>query len=318
MTLTTRPKADKRPPEKASGIPRKARSKKRGNAGERTLRNTVIIVIGASLLVLTAYPIGLAFVGSFHYWNPLNGAFDFIGLENYTDLFSSGEFWSSLLRTGVFSIVVIFFRVALGLAIAVAIFSNLTRGKAIFRTIFYMPTVTPLVAVAYIWQMMYNPQTGAINTFFGLDINWLYDPNFALPSIIGMTIWKDFGYAVILFLAGLHSIPEDALEAASVDGANAWQRFWQITLPLLAPMTVFVVITSIISYLQAFVQVLVLTQGGPGASTQLISYLIYEKAFVKYDFGYASAAAFVLLIFTAILTLISFRLSTGRKNSLEG
>ena len=213
---------------------------------------------------------------------------------------------------------VIFFRVALGLAIAVAIFSNLTRGKAIFRTIFYMPTVTPLVAVAYIWQMMYNPQTGAINTFFGLDINWLYDPNFALPSIIGMTIWKDFGYAVILFLAGLHSIPEDALEAAAVDGANAWQRFWAITLPLLAPMTVFVVITSIISYLQAFVQVLVLTQGGPGTSTQLISYLIYEKAFVKYDFGYASAAAFVLLIFTALLTLISFRLSSGRKNSLEG
>ncbi|PYI65963.1 sugar ABC transporter permease [Arthrobacter livingstonensis] len=318
MTLTTRPKADKRPPEKNNVIPRKPRSRKRGNAGERTLRNTVIIVIGASLLLLTAYPIGLAFVGSFHYWNPLSGAFDFIGLENYTDLLSSGEFWSSLLRTGVFSVVVIFFRVALGLAIAVAIFSNLTRGKAIFRTIFYMPTVTPLVAVAYIWQMMYNPQTGAINTFFGLDINWLYDPNFALPSIIGMTIWKDFGYAVILFLAGLHSIPEDALEAASVDGANAWQRFWSITLPLLAPMTVFVVITSIISYLQAFVQVLVLTQGGPGTSTQLISYLIYEQAFVKYDFGYASAAAFVLLIFTALLTLISFRLSAGRKNSLEG
>lgn len=318
MTLTTRPKADTGTVGKSGGSSRQPHRKGRTHSGERALRNTVIIVVGASLLLLTAYPIGLAFVGSFHYWNPLSGAFDYVGLDNYTSLLMSGEFWGSMLRTGLFSAVVIFFRVALGLAIAVAIFSKLTRGKTLFRTIFYMPTVTPLVAVAYIWQMMYNPQTGAINTFFGLDINWLYDPHFALPSIMGMTIWKDFGYAVILFLAGLHSVPEDALEAASVDGASAWQRFWSITFPLLRPMTVFVVITSIISYLQAFVQVLVLTQGGPGTSTQLISYLIYDKAFVNYDFGYASAAAFILLIFTALLTLISFRLSAGRKNSMEG
>ncbi|PTT67101.1 carbohydrate ABC transporter permease [Arthrobacter sp. HMWF013] len=316
MTLSLRPRVSKAPPGGTPGI--STRRRVRTYPGERALRNTVIIIVAGSLLLLTAYPIGLAFVGSFHYWNPLNGAFDFVGLENYTTLLSSPDFWGSMIRTGFFSAVVIFFRVALGLAIAVAIFSQLTRGKAFFRTIFYMPTVTPLVAVAYVWQMMYNPQTGAINTFLGLDLNWLYDPQLALPSIMAMTIWKDFGYAVILFLAGLHSVPEDALEAASVDGAGAWQRFWRITFPLLAPMTVFVVITSIISYLQAFVQVLVLTKGGPGTATQLISYLIYDKAFVKYDFGYASAAAFVLLIVTALLTLISFRLSVGRKNSLEG
>jgi multiple sugar transport system permease protein len=316
MTLSLRPRVSKAP---QGGTPGTSPGRRvRTYPGERALRNTVIIIVAGSLLLLTAYPIGLAFVGSFHYWNPLNGAFDFVGLENYTTLLSSPDFWGSMIRTGFFSAVVIFFRVALGLAIAVAIFSKLTRGKTFFRTIFYMPTVTPLVAVAYVWQMMYNPQTGAINTFFGLDLNWLYDPQLALPSIMAMTIWKDFGYAVILFLAGLHSVPEDALEAASVDGAGAWQRFWRITFPLLAPMTVFVVITSIISYLQAFVQVLVLTKGGPGTATQLISYLIYDKAFVKYDFGYASAAAFVLLLFTALLTLISFRLSVGRKNSLEG
>ncbi len=316
MTLSLRPRVT-RAPQGDTPAPTPVR-RSRTYPGERTLRNTVIVIVAGSLLLLTAYPIGLAFVGSFHYWNPLNGAFDYVGLENYTTLLSSPDFWGSMIRTGLFSAVVIFFRVALGLAIAVAIFSKLTRGKTFFRTIFYMPTVTPLVAVAYVWQMMYNPQTGAINTFFGMDMNWLYDPQLALPSIMAMTIWKDFGYAVILFLAGLHSVPEDALEAASVDGAGAWQRFWRITFPLLAPMTVFVVITSIISYLQAFVQVLVLTKGGPGTATQLISYLIYDKAFVKYDFGYASAAAFVLLIFTALLTLISFRFSAGRKNSLEG
>lgn len=316
MTLSLRRNAPPAPAGNKRREPEKRRV--RTYPGERALRNAVIIVVAGSLLGLTAYPIGLAFVGSFHYWNPLVGAFDFVGLENYTTILSSADFWGAMLRTGGFSAVVIFFRVALGLAIALAIFSKVTRGKTFFRTIFYMPTVTPLVAVAYVWQMMYNPQTGAINTMFGLDLNWLYDPQLALPSIMAMTIWKDFGYAVILFLAGLHSVPEDALEAASVDGAGAWQRFWRITFPLLAPMTVFVVITSIISYLQAFVQVLVLTKGGPGTSTQLISYLIYDKAFLKYDFGYASAAAFILLVVTALLTLISFRLTAGRKNASEG
>ena len=280
------------------------------------MRLIVVTTIIVAILALVAWPILAALLGSLHDWN--NGTYRWVGLANYHRLFADPVFWTSSVNTVVFMAGAIIGRVVLGMALAYAIYSQVTRGKTFFRTIFYMPTVTPLVAVAYVWQMMYNPQTGAINTIFGLDLNWLYDPQLALPSIMAMTIWKDFGYAVILFLAGLHSVPEDALEAASVDGAGAWQRFWRITFPLLAPMTVFVVITSIISYLQAFVQVLVLTKGGPGTSTQLISYLIYDKAFLKYDFGYASAAAFILLVVTALLTLISFRLTAGRKNASEG
>lgn len=257
-------------------------------------------------LVLLVIPVGIALTGSFHNWNPLSGVFDPVGLDNYTRLFTDPRLARSTINTIVFGGIAIAARVVLGLMLALAIYAKVTRFKTFFRALFYMPTVTPLVAVAYVWKMMYDPQVGAINTLFGLDVNWLFDTKFALPSIIIMTIWKDFGYAVILFLAGLYSLPEDVMEAAQVDGAGAWTRFWTVTLPLLRPMTIFVVITSLISYLQSFIQVLVLTNGGPGYSTYLISYLIYDEAFVKYNFGYASALAFLLLIVIAALTAASF------------
>ncbi len=281
--------------------------------GERSLRMSVVVGIVVLNVLLLVIPIGIAFVGSFHQWNPLNGTFNYLGLDNYTQLLGDARFWTATANTGIFGVVVITLRVALGLALAYAVWSKMTRFKTFFRTLFYMPTVTPLVAVAYVWKLMYHPQVGAINSIFGFDVNWLFDSQFALPAIMLMTVWKDFGYAVILFLAGLYSLPEDALEAAGVDGASAWQRFRLIVLPLLRPMMLFVVVTSIISYLQAFVQVMVLTKGGPGTSTSIISYLVYEEAFVKYNFGYASAIAFVLLILTALLTLVSFKMSGGRK-----
>ncbi|WP_218961715.1 carbohydrate ABC transporter permease [Actinomyces ruminis] len=158
--------------------------------------------------------------------------------------------------------------------------------------------------------MMYNPQIGIFHSFLNIDINWLYNSHWALPAIMLMTVWKDFGYAVILFLSALHSLPEDALEAASVDGASSWKRFRHIIWPLLRPMTIFVVITSLISYAQAYVQILIMTQGGPGKSTFLISYIIFDEAFQQYDFGYASAIAFVLLVITAALTAMSFGLNS--------
>lgn len=278
-------------------------------ASEIWLRNLTVGVIMLTLVLLLLIPIGIAFVGSFHDWNPLNGRFDFTGIDNYTQLFADATFWRASANTLVFGVAAIVGRVVLGLAIAYALFSKLSRWKTFFRTIFYLPTVMPLVAVAFLWTLMYNPQFGAINTLFGLDINWLFDQRFSLLAIVIMTIWKDFGFAVILFLAGLYAIPEDVLEAASVDGAKAWQKFWHIVLPLLRPMLFFVIITSMIGYLQAFVQVLVMTNGGPGTSTQLISFMIYDQAFVKYNFGYASAIAFILLIITALLTAASWRMN---------
>jgi multiple sugar transport system permease protein len=288
-------------------------ARRKVHKGERSLRNTVVILVVVFNAVLLVYPISKAFAGSFHLWNPLNGTYEWLGLKNYTDLFTDAVFWKTALNTVVFGGVVILLRVTIGLALAYAIFSKLNRWKSFFRTIFYLPTVTPLVAVAYVWKLAYHPQIGAVDTYLGLNINWLYDSSFALPAIIAMTVWKDFGYAVILLLAGLYSMPEDALEASLVDGCTAWQRFRLVMLPLLRPMMIFVIVTSVIAYLQAYVQILVLTGGGPGKSTYLISFLIYDEAFVKYNFGYASAIAFVLLFFTAIMTFVSFQLSGGRK-----
>ena len=276
---------------------------------EILLRNITVTGMILFYTVFLLVPIGIAFAGSFHEWNPLSGIYRFNGIENYVSVFTSALFGKSMLNTLIFSVVVIFFRVGLGLAIAIAIYSNLIKHKSFFRAIYYMPVVTPMVAVTFVWKFLYNPQIGAINQILGLDINWLMNPKTALLAIMIMTIWKDFGYAVVMFMAGLYSLPSDAMEAARVDGASSWQTFKYLTLPLLKPMTLFVVITSIISYIQAYVQVLILTEGGPGTATYLSSYIIYNEAFVKYNFGYASAMSFVLFVITAVFTWLSFRVS---------
>ena len=276
---------------------------------EIILRNIVVTVMVIYFTIFLVVPIGIAFAGSFHEWNPLSGTYNFLGLANYIEVFTSGLFGKSMLNTLIFSVVVIFFRVGLGLAIAYAIYSTLVTHKSFFRAVYYMPVVTPMVAVAFVWKFMYNPQIGTINQIFGLDVNWLMNPKTALLAVMIMTIWKDFGYAVVMYMAGLYSLPADALEAAKVDGASAWQTFRYITLPLLKPMTLFVVITSIISYIQAYVQILIMTEGGPGTDTYLASYIIYDEAFVKYNFGYASALSFVLFVITAVFTWLSFRVS---------
>lgn len=276
---------------------------------EIILRNIVVTVMAIYFIIFLIIPIIIAFAGSFHDWNPLSGTYDFLGLKNYKEVFTSELFGMSMINTVIFSVVVIIFRVGLGLGIAYAIYSTLVKHKSFFRAVYYMPVVTPMVAVAFVWKFMYNPQIGTINQIFGLDVNWLMNPKTALAAVMVMTIWKDFGYAVVMYMAGLYSLPADALEAAKVDGASSWQTFRYITLPLLKPMTLFVVITSIISYIQAYVQILIMTEGGPGTSTYLASYIIYDEAFVKYNFGYASALSFVLFVITAVLTWLSFRVS---------
>ncbi len=307
MTTTTESTRAVAPPARS----RRRRPGTSAARGERPLRLVVVTTIIAAILVLVAWPVVAALLGSLHDWNPLNGTYRWVGLENYRRLWSDPVFWTSSVNTVIFMVGAIVGRVVLGMALAYAIHSRLIRTKTLYRTLFYLPTVTPLVAVAYVWRLMYSPQFGAVNSILGLDVNWLYDSRFALPAIMVMTIWKDFGFAVILYLAGLYSLPADVLEAAEVDGATAWARFRRVIWPMLRPTTLFVVVTSMIGYLQAFVQVFVLTAGGPGDSTSLISYLIYQQAFVKYDFGYASAAAFVLFVGTALLTLLYFRAQRG-------
>lgn len=278
-----------------------------------SLKNVVVTVLTLYYLSFVIVPIGVAFAGSFYKWNPLKGIFRFIGVQNYIKVFQNQLFWSALANTLIFSAVVIAFRVALGLGLALALYSKIIKYKTFFRAIFYMPVVTPLVAVAYVWRWMYNPQIGLVNYILKTQINWLFNEKTALIAVMIMTVWKDFGYAVVLFLAGLYSLPKDCYESAYIDGASAVQVFRYITIPLLKPTTLFVVVTSIISYLQTYVQIMVMTDGGPGTSTFLSSYLIFDEAFAKYNFGYSSAMSFILFIVISIFTYLSFKLSGSRE-----
>lgn len=251
----------------------------------------------------------MAFVGSFHLWNPLKGQYRFTGIQNWQTVVSSKLFWQSMGNTALFSAAAVLARLVIGLALATALHAKLVRRCSPYRTLYYLPTITPMVAVAFVWKFMYDPQFGLLNQLLGTKINWLFDARYAMGAILLLTIWKDFGYAVVILLGGMYSLPEDCFEAAEIDGASASQRFAYLTLPLLKPTMVFIVITSLISYFQTYIPVMVLTQGGPGTKTYLASYIIYDQAFVKYNFGYASAISFILFFIIAALTAASFRAS---------
>lgn len=270
-------------------------------------RNVSVLFLIVYFAVFLFYPIYKAFAGSLHDWNPLIQKYNYIGWENYRFVLGDKLFWKSLTNTLFFTAISTVLRLAVGLALALMLFSRMTKMRTFFQGLFYMPTVTPMVAVSFVWMWMFNPQFGLINRFFHLDINWLKNSNWAMIAIIIMTVWKDFGYATVLFLAGLMGLPEEVYEASRIDGANGWQTFKNITLPLLKPVTLFVTITSLISYFQTYIQILVMTEGGPGTSTFVISYLIFDEAFVNYNFGTASAIAVILFVVIAVLTLLMFR-----------
>ena len=276
---------------------------------EIVLRSTVACALVIFFVTFFVIPIFMVFGGSFFQWNPLKGQLNFLGLDNWKKVFTSGLFWRSMGNTVLFAAVATAFRIVLGLALASALYSRLIKHKSIYRVLYYLPTITPLVAVAFVWKFIFDPRIGLLDQLLNTNINWLFDSRYAMAAILILTVWKDFGYAVIILLGGMYSLPQDCYEAAEVDGAGAWQRFRRLTLPLLKPTILFIVITSLISYFQTYIPVMVLTQGGPGTQTYLASYLIYEEAFSKYNFGYASALSFVLFIFIALLTGLSFKVS---------
>jgi multiple sugar transport system permease protein len=282
---------------------------------EVILRNVMVILLIAFFVLFFLIPIIMALIGSFYQWNPLRLQFNFLGLDNWKRVFESDLFWRSIGNTVLFAAVAVVFRVVIGLAIAHALYSKLIKHKSFYRTLYYLPTITPMVAVAFVWKFIFDPQFGLLNDLLGTDINWLFDGRYALIAIIILTIWKDFGFAVVIFLGSMYSLPKDCYEAAEMDGAGSWQRFRKLTLPLLKPTILFIVIVSLISYFQTYIPVMVLTQGGPGTQTYLATYLIYDEAFVKYNFGYASALSFVLFLFIAIFTGISFKISGKRNNA---
>jgi multiple sugar transport system permease protein len=239
----------------------------------------------------------------------------FIGFENYSKLFDDPLFFTALKNTFYFVILAGPLSIAVSLGTAMLLNSKLVKFKAIFRLSYFIPVVTTLVAVAVVWRFIYHPKFGIINYFLSLlsiaPINWLGETSTAMPAIVLMSVWKNFGYNMIIFIAGLQNIPEDLYEAASIEGANGWQKFKSITIPMLAPTTVFISIITMIGYFQLFAEPYIMTQGGPLNSTLSIVQYMYQEGFRWWNMGYSASIAFVLFFIIMIGTLIQLKVQKG-------
>ena len=240
----------------------------------------------------------------------------FVGLRNYAELLRNPLFWTALKNTLYFAVVGGPLTVAASLGAALLVNSRLIRFRAFFRTIFFVPFVTTLVAVAIVWRYLYHPRYGLLN--YALErlgvgpIDWLGDPRWAMPAIIVLAVWKNFGYNMLICIAGLQSVPDELYEAAELDGASAWQRFRHVTLPMLGPTLLFVGVITMIGYLQLFAEPYVMTQGGPLRATTSVVLLMYEEGFRWWRLGSAAAVAFVLFVVIAGATLVQRRVQRDR------
>ena len=266
--------------------------------------------------VFLAGPILISFLLSFTSFglsdlrNPIGTSF--VGLENYLQLAGDEKFRKALLNTGYCVVVGVPLTLLLGLFIANALNRGVQRLKTFFRVGYYIPVITSIVAIAVVWRFLLNPDVGLINlTLERLGVagpNWLGDPVLAMPSIIAMAVWRNVGFTMIVFLAGLQSIPASLYEAASIDGATRWQAFRHVTVPMLRPTILFLTVITTIGYLQLFEEPFVMTAGGPLDSTLSISMYMYEEGFTFFHQGYSAAIAYVLFLLVALVAVVQFRL----------
>lgn len=245
-------------------------------------------------------------------WNLISPVKKFIGIGNYIKLIKDPLFWKVLANTGIFSFLVVAISSSLGLFIAVLINRKII-GRTFFRTAIFLPYVTATSAMALVWLWIFDPQYGFLNMILkalGLTgAEWLASTSWAMPAIVIMTIWRFTGYIMLLYLGGLQSIDNELLEAAAVEGAGRVQTFWKISFPLLSPTTLFVIITTLITMLQNFETVYIMTYGGPVNSTNMLVLYIYQNAFQFFEAGYASAISVVLFLIMIGLTWIQLRSS---------
>lgn len=261
-------------------------------------------------LVFAVLPMVGGFSLSLLEWNLLQ-PWTFIGLANFRGLLADGEFWSAMRVSALFTLGVVPTGLVLALGLAVLLNGG-RRGVVFYRTVYFLPVVTATVAVSMVWRWLLAGDLGLVNALLGVvgisGPAWLGDTTWALPAVIVTSVWKGLGYSMVLFLAGLQNIPQDYYDAAKLDGAGAWDRFRDVTLPLLSPTTFFVLVVSIISSLQVFDQVFVMTNGGPYRSTVTASYFIYETGFKLLNMGYASAAASVLFLVILVASIFQWKL----------
>lgn len=266
-----------------------------------------VIFFGAMI----AYPLGYAVYLSFHTWSIVDPEKPFVGLDNFDRLAHDRLFWQALRNTLKFLLVNVPVTVAVSLVLAVALNRGI-RGRAFFRAAYFLPYVTAGVVIALIWKWMFSTDGGVVNNALdalGLrQIGWLTDPFWSMITIALMVAWKQMGFYVVLYLGGLQGIPQQLYEAAEVDGANALQRFWTITVPQLRPITLLVVLLSTIVGFQVFTEPYIMTGGGPLNSSLSVVLYIYQKAFQSLEFGYAAAIGMVLAVLIMVTAFVQRRL----------
>lgn len=269
-----------------------------------------IIILGT----FNFYPALYSLYLSFFEWNGVAPTKDAVGFQNYTRLFASGEFWNSLRVTVLYAGGMTVVALALGMLVAVLL-NQPIRGQAVYRALYFLPVITPTVAAGVVWKYLFDPSQGVVNrSLAGVGIEgpaWLSDPSWALVAVVIVGIWKRVGFNMVVYLAALQGIPRSYYEASRLDGANAWQTFRFITLPLLGPSTFFLSVTALIDAFQVFDLVYVMTAGGPLGSTDVIGFYLYRYGFRYYELGFASAIAYVMFILIFVVTLVQFRLSRG-------
>ncbi len=289
--------------------------RRRWSATKREDFWTGLICLTPTLLITLVFfilPVIFSFYLSFHHWNILKPDKPFVGLDNYRRMFATDEFWAALKNTVLYTIGVVPIGAMISLLLALLLNQKI-RGLYFYRTAYFMPVITSTIVVAVVWTWIYNPYYGLINIVLKMfklpQPGWLVDPEWALPAIIIMSIWKNMGYHMVIFLAGLQNIPQVYYEAAAIDGAGRLAQFRYITWPMLRPTTALVLMTSIIFSFQVFGPVYVMTGGGPMRRTTVLLYYIYQRGFEFKEMGYASAVAWVLFFIIFAVTLVQFRYS---------
>jgi ABC-type sugar transport system permease subunit len=235
----------------------------------------------------------------------------FVGWSNYSQLLQSEVYWTALANTVRYVVYTVPLSILLGLVLAIAI-ESLLRGKRFYRLVFYLPVISSIGIVSVVWDLMYNPNIGVVNellAFVGIKGgNWLNDSHLALGALAAIGVWKHLGYNMVLYISGLKAIDRGLYEAAALDGSNRWQQFRHITVPLLSPVTFFILIVSIMSSFQAFATIQILTKGGPNNTTNVLVYQIYQEAFSFFNVGMATASSTLLLLMIGLLTIVQLRL----------
>jgi ABC-type sugar transport system permease subunit len=260
--------------------------------------------------IFALIPVGFSLILSVMDWDGFN-PMRFNGVNNFRAIFRDSVFKQSMGRTFVFTIACVVFTMFASLGLAVLLNKDL-KAREFFRSAIFFPYVASVVSIAVVWRLLFMPTTGPVNIFLRFigianPPGWFITTKWALPGVIIVSIWKGMGYYMIVYLAALQGIPRELHEAASIDGATGMQYFWRITLPLLAPATVFVVLMLTIGSFKSFDLIFALTEGGPGNATMLLSHYIYNKAFISFNYGQTSASALILFAIIGVITMMQFR-----------